>query len=188
MNYDTIAADAPESLTQDRWGQGIDHHPMSLALMKFVADHDYKDYKDYFCWKTGGDGDNGESLMYQMDPFFEWLDRQKAKENSNASYERDGEIAVIYRPAYGIGWSSYHTRNSEMTRFFALNGQLARLVEAKDWKGVEELVKLRYPNLYLGDVDQLRLYWMPKGTTFDILERDGYERIDIKGDDLLQAV
>jgi hypothetical protein len=29
---------------------------------------------DYFCWKTGGDGDNGETLMYQMDAFFELFD------------------------------------------------------------------------------------------------------------------
>lgn len=59
---------------KNRWEDGIDHHPMSRRLMKFLEEHDYKDYKDYFCWKTGGDGDNGESLMYEMDAFFELLD------------------------------------------------------------------------------------------------------------------
>lgn len=63
-------------LTQlNRWEEGIDHHPMSERLMKFLKEHDFKDYKDHFCWKTGGDGDNGESLMYQMDAFFEMLDQ-----------------------------------------------------------------------------------------------------------------
>lgn len=61
----------------ERWEDGVDHHPMSKRLMKFLQDHDLKDYNDYFCWKTGGDGDNGETMMYQMDAFFELLDKTK---------------------------------------------------------------------------------------------------------------
>ena len=61
----------------DRWGDGIDHHPKSLELMEFRAAHDFNDYDDYFCWKVGGDGDNGESLMYEMDAFFEMIDKTK---------------------------------------------------------------------------------------------------------------
>jgi hypothetical protein len=59
----------------NRWEDGIDHHPMSERLMSFLEEHDYNDYGDYFCWKTGGDGDNGEILMYQMDAFFEMLEK-----------------------------------------------------------------------------------------------------------------
>jgi hypothetical protein len=59
---------------KDRWGEGIDHHHMSLRLMAFLAEHDFSDYGDHFCWKKGGDGDNGEALMFQMDAFFELLD------------------------------------------------------------------------------------------------------------------
>lgn len=40
------------------------------ALMEI--DRSYVD--DHFCWKTGGDGDNGEALMYEMDIFFESQD------------------------------------------------------------------------------------------------------------------
>jgi hypothetical protein len=65
-------------LTQkNRWEDGIDHHPMSVRIMDFLCDHDFNDYGDFFCWKTGGDGDNGESLMYEMDAFFEMLDLNK---------------------------------------------------------------------------------------------------------------
>lgn len=61
-------------LTQlDRWYTDIDHHPMSLRLMRFLEQHDFEDYNDFFGWKVGGDGDNGEVLMYQMDAFFEYL-------------------------------------------------------------------------------------------------------------------
>jgi len=62
-------------IVMDRWENGTPHHPMSIRLMKFLSDHDFKDYNDHFCWKMGGDGDNGETLMFQMDPFFEMLDR-----------------------------------------------------------------------------------------------------------------
>ncbi len=60
----------------DRWSNGIEHHPKSIQLMNFLKEHDFKDYNDYFCWKTGGDGDNGEALMYQMDAFFEQMDKK----------------------------------------------------------------------------------------------------------------
>ncbi len=60
--------------TKDRWGEGIGHHPMSLELMTFIAAHDFNDMDDGFCWNVGGDGDNGESLMYEMDAYFEQKD------------------------------------------------------------------------------------------------------------------
>ena len=62
-------------IDRDRWSEGADHHPTSLALMKFISDVDFEAYGDHFCWKFGSDGDNGETLMYQMDAFFEAKDR-----------------------------------------------------------------------------------------------------------------
>jgi len=66
----------------DRWSEGKKHHPMSLRLMEFLQEHDLNDYDDYFDWKMGGDGDNGESLMFEMDAFFEMLDSENNKENN----------------------------------------------------------------------------------------------------------
>jgi hypothetical protein len=60
--------------SKNRWEEGIPHHPMSERLMNFIVIHDCLDYRDSFSWKTGGDGDNGETLMYEMDAFFELLD------------------------------------------------------------------------------------------------------------------
>lgn len=57
-----------------RWEQGIDHHPKSEELMKALMKIDIELCNDYFCWKKGGDGDNGETLMYEMDIYFECLD------------------------------------------------------------------------------------------------------------------
>lgn len=54
----------------ERWCTGVDHHPKSEALYKFISEKDFED-GDMFCFKQGGDGDNGESLMYLMDMYFE---------------------------------------------------------------------------------------------------------------------
>lgn len=67
----------------NRWEEGTDHHPMSMRLMMFLEEHDFNDYSDYFCWKSGGDGDNGETLMYEMDAFFEMLDKVNLENNQN---------------------------------------------------------------------------------------------------------
>lgn len=65
----------------DRWSNGIDHHPQSERLVRFLAEHDFHDYSDLFCWKIGGDGDNGEALMYQADAFFEMLEGTSRNES-----------------------------------------------------------------------------------------------------------
>jgi hypothetical protein len=79
-NPDNILAENLGLTQIDRWGEGRDHHPESVRLMEFLANHDFKDYKDHFCWKMGGDGDNGEIMMYQMDAYFEMRDLERFKE------------------------------------------------------------------------------------------------------------
>ena len=64
----------------DRWKDGIDHHPMSERLVRFMAAHDFNDYNDSMSICVGGDGDNGEQMMYLMDTFFEMLDMNKSEE------------------------------------------------------------------------------------------------------------
>lgn len=59
-----------------RWEQGIDHHPKSQALMAKIADVDFIFNDDHFCWKIGGDGDNGEALMFLLDVIFDEDDKK----------------------------------------------------------------------------------------------------------------
>ena len=63
-----------ETDIEKRWENGIEHHPKSIELMEAVAEIDFQVCDDYFCWKLGGDGDNGETLMYEMDIYFEVLE------------------------------------------------------------------------------------------------------------------
>lgn len=61
-----------------RWESGTPHHPKSLQLMKRVKDLDWDLLKGYFDFRTGGDGDNGETLMYLLDIYFEETDGNPA--------------------------------------------------------------------------------------------------------------
>lgn len=57
-----------------RWEDGVPHDPRSLELLKGIADLDYKLNSDYFCWKWGGDGDNGEIFMFVVDEYLQRRD------------------------------------------------------------------------------------------------------------------
>lgn len=54
-----------------RWGTGKGHHQKSIELCNALSVMDIVFCNDYFCWKSGGDGDNGEILMYNLDMIFE---------------------------------------------------------------------------------------------------------------------
>jgi len=59
---------------EERWEKGIPHHPESERLSKAIFDIDFQYNNDYFGWKWGGNGDNGEELMYLLDIYFESKD------------------------------------------------------------------------------------------------------------------
>lgn len=55
----------------ERWQEGLPHNPKSEALYQKIAKADWEQGGDFFCFKQGGDGDNGEHLMYLLDIVFE---------------------------------------------------------------------------------------------------------------------
>lgn len=65
-----------KEVVRDRWSDGTAHHPTSLEALRFISELDDKAYGGYFDWRIGGDGDNGETLAYQLDAFFEFKDSQ----------------------------------------------------------------------------------------------------------------
>ena len=52
---------------EDRWSKGIDHEKGTVELVKLLSEIDQHHFGNYFDWRTGGDGDNGETLAYQLD-------------------------------------------------------------------------------------------------------------------------
>jgi len=55
----------------ERWENGVPHDPRSIKIYEAIKKLDYEEGNDSFCFKSGGDGDNGEHLMYLLDLMFE---------------------------------------------------------------------------------------------------------------------
>jgi len=58
------------------WEAGTPHDPRSEAIYKGIAKIDFEECSDSFGFKSGGDGDNGETLMYLLDLYFEDEDKK----------------------------------------------------------------------------------------------------------------
>ena len=64
-----------EGIETDRWGNCIDHDPRSEKIARTIGEINFNVQQDSLCLKFGGDGDNGEELMYSLDIYFELLDK-----------------------------------------------------------------------------------------------------------------
>jgi hypothetical protein len=58
-----------------RWEEGVPHDPRSIKIANGIAEIDFNECSDSFGFKFGGDGDNGETLMYLLDVYFEREDQ-----------------------------------------------------------------------------------------------------------------
>jgi hypothetical protein len=61
----------------NRWEKGIEHDSRSVKIAKTVGEIDFDVLEDSLCLSFGGDGDNGEALMYALDIYFELLDKKR---------------------------------------------------------------------------------------------------------------
>lgn len=59
------------------------HEPETVALFEFLSNYDFNECDDYFGWKSGGDGDNGEVLMGQLDVYFRTMKIKKEKNDES---------------------------------------------------------------------------------------------------------
>lgn len=66
-----------ETNIEKRWEKGIPHHPNSIKIVKAMSVLDYELGGDSLDIKIGGDGDNGEAMMFLLDLYFEAEDKKK---------------------------------------------------------------------------------------------------------------
>lgn len=59
----------------ERWEQGIPHDPRSEKIARGIAKID-RENGDELDLRFGGDGDNGETLMYLLDCYFAEMDKE----------------------------------------------------------------------------------------------------------------
>lgn len=77
----------------ERWEQGIDHDPRSERLVRAMGKIDFEVGGDHLQIKMGGDGDNGEHMMYLLDCHFAEIDSDKTvAEPKDLNTERLDEL------------------------------------------------------------------------------------------------
>lgn len=98
-------------------------------------------------------------------------------------YNDKGELAVLYSSGFGAGWSTddYEVsgRGEEAYRL-ALDSRIIKFWlenEPSESEMHDFLKSIGYKDIYMGGYEDLRLAWIPKGTTFYIHEYDGSESI-----------
>jgi len=98
---------------------------------------------------------------------------------------RDGEVAVLYSPGHGAGWSTWCHGDATVRLSMMFDPQIAdiRDQDAPDWQDKARAIALvKYPDAYLGGLEELQVKWLPVGTQFLVTEYDGYEDIMINSE------
>jgi hypothetical protein len=88
---------------------------------------------------------------------------------------RDGQVAVLYSPEYGVGWYSCHQIEELL-----FDPSIVAWLEAEETDKILSYVTLKYPDAYVGGLKDLSILWLPEGTVFRVDEYDGNESIYLK--------
>ncbi len=97
---------------------------------------------------------------------------------------RDGQVAVLFSPGWGAGWSTWQD-NADVRMAMLFDPQIADIRDqgGRDWQAkAEAIAQIKYPDAYLGGLQDLQVQWLKQGTQFYIDERDGNESIVINGE------
>jgi hypothetical protein len=91
----------------------------------------------------------------------------------------NGNVAVLYSPGFGAGWYTWNTGSPELI----FDPTIVKFVEKEKWEELKVYVELKYPEIYTGGMQDLKVEWIPEGTLFKINEYDGSESIELKEND-----
>lgn len=64
----------------ENYGMSVEHNLKSKEIYDFISEVDFVN-GDAFCFKCGGDGDNGEMFMSLLDEYFKQKECKLAKES-----------------------------------------------------------------------------------------------------------
>jgi len=98
---------------------------------------------------------------------------------------RDGQVAVLYSPGYGAGWSTWCHEDEQKRYCMLFDPHIADIRDRgdADWQEKAEAIALvKYPDTYIGGLADLEVRWLPVGTQFRVLEYDGFEQVEINSE------
>lgn len=87
-----------------------------------------------------------------------------------------GKVAVVYSPGFGAGWYTWNQERPEII----FDPAIVKFVEKAQLDELKVYVELKYPEIYTGGLEDLKVVWLPEGTLFRIHEYDGSESIEVK--------
>jgi hypothetical protein len=90
-------------------------------------------------------------------------------------YNEFGNVAVLYSPGWGAGWSTWNGDLPELI----FDSDLAKAVLRNDKDEVIKIAEELCPGGYFGGVDSLKIAFIEPGTLFRIDEYDGAESVVI---------
>ena len=101
---------------------------------------------------------------------------QKSMKKNIKKLIRNGQVAVLYSPGSGAGWSTWNQKVPELV----FEPVIVDFVEKEQWAELTTYVTLKYPGLCDGGMRDLEIAWLALGTEFRINEYDGSESIEVK--------
>lgn len=102
---------------------------------------------------------------------------------------RDGQVAVLYAPGYGAGWSTWNDDTDDGMEYFLLfDPTLVKMVLQNEHDRVPSYVESVYPDAYTSAARQLCVKWVPQGCSFRVTEYDGFECVQLEEDIVWKVV
>ena len=91
-------------------------------------------------------------------------------------YNENGEVAVLYSPEFGAGWSTWNSEEAEELIFDKTLVEM--ILEKKSQEEIEKYVEEKWgDSIFTGGLGDVCVEFLPKGTVFVIEEYDGFESI-----------
>lgn len=95
---------------------------------------------------------------------------------------KNGEVAIVYSPRYGEGWSTWASDEQRETLIFhpaIVNMVLKNKQSEIDKSWMKKNLGEEFEDVYFGGVADLCVEWVPLGTVFRIAEYAGWESVEI---------
>jgi len=92
---------------------------------------------------------------------------------------KDGKVAVLISQDFGAGWSTWNREQLDML----FDAGLADLVLKGDPEQILAYATVKWPNAYLGGLEDLTVVWVEQGQLIKINEYDGRESIEYRDSD-----